>query len=61
MALRILPLLALAVLVPACSPPSSPETLPAPDLTEGLKELAEVYKYRATQHMTADEFTSAKR
>lgn len=47
MRLRLLPTLALAILAPACGTTSSPAELRPPDLTEGLKELGEVYKYRA--------------
>ncbi|MCI0701644.1 MAG: hypothetical protein L0241_11230 [Planctomycetia bacterium] len=52
MRLRLVPLLVLAVFVPACGM-NSPPTPPPPDLTEGLKELGEVYKYRATQNIPA--------
>ena len=42
----------LAAFVPACTS-SSPTTLPPPDVSQGLNELAEVYKYRASQRMPA--------
>jgi hypothetical protein len=51
MRLRALPLFILVAFVPACS--SSPATLPPPDGSRGLDELAEVYKYRAAERMPA--------
>lgn len=50
MRLRALPLLVLAVFVPACGK-SSPATPPTPDVGAGFSELAEVYKYRASQRL----------
>jgi hypothetical protein len=50
MRLRFLPLLVLAAFVPACGK-SSPATPPTPDVGAGFNELAEVYKYRASQRL----------
>ena len=49
--MRLSPLL-LALLVTACGGPTV-VTPPPPDLTDGLKELAEVYKYRADMKQPA--------
>lgn len=46
----------LVVFVPACSGPNP--AAPPPDASEGLKELGEVYKYRATQRMPAPSRTA---
>ena len=44
-------LLAVALVAPGCSGTPSAGTPPPPDVSEGLKELAEVYKYRAAQKL----------
>jgi hypothetical protein len=46
-------LLVFACFVPACSNTTTTPTPPPIDLGEGLKELGEVYKYRATHRMPA--------
>lgn len=51
MRLRCLLLLPLAFILPACSGTPTRVTPPAPDPTEALQELGEVYKYRAVQKM----------
>ncbi len=42
-------ILVLALALPACSSTATPPAPPPPDATEALKELGEVYKYRAAQ------------
>ncbi len=52
MRVRYLALFALTLFLPACGSDTI-STTPPPDPTEGLKELAEVYKYIATQRAPA--------
>jgi hypothetical protein len=50
---RQLPVLLLALALPACGGNSSESTAPARDPGEGLRELGEVYQYRAAQRQPA--------
>jgi len=51
MILRALPVLLLAIFLPACSSTPQPQPAPPADITEGLKELGEWYKYRAAEKL----------
>jgi hypothetical protein len=50
MRLRLIPVVALVVFVPACGE-KAPESPPPADVEAGLKELSDVYKYRCDQRM----------
>ncbi len=45
-------LLVLTLVLPACTSSFTPPQAPPPDASEALKELGEVYKYRASQQLS---------
>lgn len=48
MRIRPASIVILSLLLPACAGTPTPQTTPPPDPTDALKELGEVYKYRAS-------------